>query len=64
MFIFKAPQGIIDSLEKIRRKFLRGGGDLKSKIHWVDWNKLIAPKNDGGLWVGTLKAQNFALLIK
>ncbi|XP_052622513.1 uncharacterized protein LOC128127842 [Lactuca sativa] len=62
--LFKAPQGIIDQLEKIRRNFMWGGGELKRKIHWIDWSKVIAPIADGGLDISTLKAQNLALLIK
>lgn len=64
MSLFKVPQGILDSLEKIRRKFLWGGGGDKNKIHWVDWRKITAPIGDGGLGLGSLKAQNLALLIK
>ena len=63
--LFKAPQGILDSLEKIRRRFLWGGTDVKKKkIHWVDWTNVVADKKEGGLGVGTLKAQNVALLTK
>ncbi|KAL7587442.1 hypothetical protein Lser_V15G40495 [Lactuca serriola] len=43
MSLFKDPQGIIDQLDKIRRRFLLG---------------------EGGLGVGSLLAQNIALLIK
>lgn len=64
MSLFKAPQGTIDILEKIRRKFLWGGGEDRNKIHWVNWTKIIAPIADGGLGIGTLKAQNLSLLIK
>lgn len=64
MSLFKAPQGIIDTLEKLRRSFLWGGIGGKAKIHWVDWSKIVAEKKDGGLGVGTLKAQNIALLTK
>ncbi|KAL7597976.1 hypothetical protein Lser_V15G26000 [Lactuca serriola] len=59
-----APNGIIDELEKIRRRFLWSGKDSNSKIHWVSWCKIVASKKDGGLGVGTLKAQNLALLTK
>lgn len=65
MSLFKAPQGvIIDTLEKIRRKFLWGIDDVKSKIHWVDWSRIIASKNDGGLGVRTLKDQNIVIITK
>jgi len=64
MSLFKVPQGVLDELEKTRRRFLWGGSDLKSKIHWVDWGKVCAPISDGGLGVGSLKSQNLALLLK
>nr|KAJ0222973.1 hypothetical protein LSAT_V11C200055230 [Lactuca sativa] len=61
MSLFKAPQGILDLLEKLRRRFLWGGGQEKNKLHWVDWSK---KKKVGGLGVGSLKAQNISLLTK
>ncbi|KAL7614622.1 hypothetical protein Lser_V15G08580 [Lactuca serriola] len=64
MSLFKAPLRIIDQIEKIRRRFLWGGSELKRIIHLVDWNKVIAPKSDGGLGVGSIFAQNTALLFK
>nr|KAJ0187352.1 hypothetical protein LSAT_V11C900498480 [Lactuca sativa] len=57
--LFKAPQGVLKSLEKIRRLFLQ-----KLKIHLVDWKKVIAAKKDDGLGMGTLKTQSIALLMK
>ena len=36
----------------------------KSKIHWVDWQKMTSPKTVGGLGIGSLKAANTALLVK
>lgn len=62
--LFKAPSGIIEDLEKLRRRFLWGGDDSKRKIHWVSWSKVVASKKDGGLGVGSLKAHNLALLAK
>lgn len=62
--LLKAPEGILDSLDKIRRRFLWGGTGDKSKIHWVEWSKAVADKKAGGLGVGLLKAQNLALLLK
>lgn len=34
--IFKAPSGVIDSLEKIRRMFLWGGNESNNKICWIN----------------------------
>lgn len=65
MLFFKSPQGTIDEFEKIKQSFLWGGdGDLKKKIHWVDWSRVIAPKSVGGLGVGTILTQNTTLLKK
>ena len=62
--LFKAPQGVLDVLERIRRKILWCSTDEKRKRHWVDWSNGVADKKVGGLGVGTLKAQNIALLTK
>lgn len=62
--LFRAPVGIIDVLEKYRRKFLWGGSDEGKKIHWVSWDRVIASKSDGGLGIGSIASQNSALLFK
>nr|KAJ0188028.1 hypothetical protein LSAT_V11C900480580 [Lactuca sativa] len=40
--IFKAHISVIESLEKICRRFLWGGTDKKRKILWVAWPKVLA----------------------
>lgn len=62
--LFKAPLGVVEELEKIRRTFLWGGCDDRKRIHWVSWEKVIAAKGDGGVGVGSIKALNIGLLIK
>lgn len=62
--LFKASYGIFKKLERIRRKFLWSSDGDKSKIHWVSWQTVIAPKCRGGLRVGSLKIQNHTLLAK
>ncbi|KAL4576975.1 hypothetical protein LXL04_013076 [Taraxacum kok-saghyz] len=62
--IFVAPVGVINSIEKIRRRFLWGGSADKSKISWVAWDKVAAPKEAGGLGLGSLKAFNLSLIVK
>ena len=37
---------------------------MNRKIHWVAWNKLVLPKNKGGLGVGCLRVINIALMAK
>ncbi|KAL4584021.1 hypothetical protein LXL04_008611 [Taraxacum kok-saghyz] len=58
------PQGVLDTLEKIRRRFLWGGTDEKKKIHWVSWDKVIAPKDKGGLGVGSIYSLNIGLIVE
>nr|KAJ0204712.1 hypothetical protein LSAT_V11C500243130 [Lactuca sativa] len=52
--LFKAPECIIAELEKLCRRFLWGGDDTKSKIHWIAWANVVVDKSKGGLGVDTL----------
>jgi len=61
--IFAAPVGVVESLEKIRRKFVWGGSRTSSAINWVAWERIMAPKSVGGLGLG-IRALNLALLCK
>ncbi|KAL7607598.1 hypothetical protein Lser_V15G19622 [Lactuca serriola] len=62
--LFKAPTGVLEELEKIRKSFLWGGCDEKKKIHWVSWDKVLTAKCNGGLGLGSIKALNIGLLVK
>ncbi|GJR51854.1 RNA-directed DNA polymerase, eukaryota [Tanacetum coccineum] len=62
--LFKAPSGILKTLESIRRNFFNGLDGSSKKISWVNWNKVIAPKDKGGLGVSSLYALNRSLLFK
>lgn len=64
LYLFNAPHGILDTLERMRMRFLWGGTDMKNKIHWVKWAKVVADKKESGLGVGALKAQNVTILTK
>ena len=61
---FKAPTGIISSIESIFLKKYWGGGEDIRKIAWVDWNSVCLPKEEGGLGVRRLREFNVALLGK
>ena len=41
-----------------------GGTTDKRKMHWVSWGKVIAPKDKGGLGVGSIYALNIGLIVK
>ncbi|KAI3720995.1 hypothetical protein L2E82_31996 [Cichorium intybus] len=62
--LFKAPEGILEELEKKRRRFIWGGNEDKRKICWVSWKKVIGDKSKNGLGLGSLRALNLSLLVK
>lgn len=62
--IFKAPKGVIHTVESLFKQFLWGGGECKNKIHWVAWREVCKEKEDGGLGIKNLRAFNLALLGK
>lgn len=64
MSLFRAPKRVVESLEKIRRRFLWGGSEGNRKINWVSWEKVTSPKEHGGLGIGSIRSLNIALLIK
>jgi len=61
---FKAPPGIISSIESLLNKFFWGGSEDSRKITWIGWNTLCSKKEHGGLGVRKLKEFNIALLGK
>ncbi|KAJ0575244.1 putative RNA-directed DNA polymerase [Helianthus annuus] len=62
--LFNAPLHVIKYLEKVRRKFLWGGCLDKNKMSWVPWFKVVAPKEHGGLGIGSLASMNKAMMVK
>ncbi|GJT45441.1 RNA-directed DNA polymerase, eukaryota [Tanacetum coccineum] len=64
MSLFKVPSGILHKLESIRKHFFNGHEVSSRKISWVNWNKVISPKEKGGLGVSSLYALNRGLLFK
>ncbi|GKE47580.1 RNA-directed DNA polymerase, eukaryota, reverse transcriptase zinc-binding domain protein [Tanacetum coccineum] len=64
--IFKAPESILNTLERLRARFFERGGGGGDKDHtnmaWVKWDIILASLDQGGLGVGSLKAFNIALL--
>ncbi|GKA89741.1 putative RNA-directed DNA polymerase, eukaryota, reverse transcriptase zinc-binding domain protein [Tanacetum coccineum] len=62
--IFKVPQSILKSLERIRAAFFWGGSQYTKKIAWVKWFNVISSFDKGELGIGSLKSFNLALLQK
>ncbi|GAU10944.1 hypothetical protein TSUD_112380 [Trifolium subterraneum] len=61
---FKAPSGIISTLESIFCHFFWGGSGANNKISWVKWESICSPRENGGLGVRRVKDFNYALLGK
>jgi hypothetical protein len=61
---FKAPAGIISSIESIFKRFFWGGGEGNRKIAWINWDTICLPKAEGGLGVRRMGAFNISLLGK
>jgi len=61
---FKAPSGIISSIESLLNNFFWGGSEDNRKITWLSWQTVCLNKEYGGLWVRKLKEFNLALLGK
>ena len=64
MSLFRIPRIVRLRLEKIRRDFLWGGGNLDHKSHLVNWDTVCSSKVGGGLGVRRLDYLNKALLGK
>lgn len=62
--IYRAPEKVLEELERIRMRFFWGADVGKKKMTWIAWKKTLASKEKGGLGIGSLKGQNMALLGK
>ena len=58
------PMHLCEKLDKINRDFLWGSTRDKKKLHLVGWNKIIQPKEEGGLGIQAVRAKSVALLAK
>jgi hypothetical protein len=45
---FKAPSGIISSLDSIFSNFFWGGGEDVRKISWIKWDNICLQTENGG----------------
>ena len=58
------PGRILDGIDRVNRNFLWGSSEYTRKIHWVGWQKVTKPKDEGGLGLQEAKGRNTALLAK
>jgi hypothetical protein len=49
MGIFKLPFGLLDELTKLIRDFWWGAENGKRKTHWISWDSMWRPKDEGGM---------------
>lgn len=66
--LFRAPKLVTKQLEWIRRDFfckkIDESGCTGKKLHSIGWNKIILPKELGGLGLTDLNLNNIALMSK
>ncbi|MCH79613.1 cysteine-rich receptor-like protein kinase, partial [Trifolium medium] len=61
---FKAPPGIISSIEALLNNFFWGGSEDHRKVSWIRWKNVCLGNEYGGLGVRHLREFNVALLGK
>ncbi len=64
MSCFKFPAGFCAELSGMATRFWWGQRREERKIHWLNKNKLMKPKNEGGIGFRDLQLFNKALLAR
>ncbi|KAL4271167.1 hypothetical protein GQ457_13G010790 [Hibiscus cannabinus] len=64
MSLFRMSSGVCNRITGMVSNFLWGGSVDKRKIHWVKWEMLCRPVQDGGLGFTNFGTQNRCLLGK
>jgi hypothetical protein len=65
MSVFQLPNTLLDSIEKMMNSFWWGHGKTSQRgIHWMNWEKLSAPKIHRGMGFKDLSAFNLSMLGK
>ena len=64
MYGFMLPEGLCYEIDSMIGTFWWGQNEDKSKIHWVNWDKLCKPKSMCGLVFRSLVAFNKAMMAR
>jgi hypothetical protein len=64
MGIFKLPFGLLDELTKMIWDFWWGAENGKRKTHWISWDIMMRPKDQGGVGFKDMRLFNQALLAR
>ncbi|OMO55679.1 reverse transcriptase [Corchorus capsularis] len=64
MMCFKFPKKVCADINSMVANFWWGQQDNEKRIHWVSWEKMTLPKEEGGMGFKELEAFNRALLAK
>ena len=64
MSVFRLPASTCDELTQMIRSYWWGSENGKRRTHWIAWEKLLRPKNQGGLGFRDMRLFNQALLAR
>jgi len=62
MQYFLLPKKICYAIDNIQRDFLWGSSTHKKKLHYVTWENVTSPKDNGGLGLQSAETKNNVLL--
>lgn len=64
MSCFKIPDGVLHKIRSAIIRFWWGQKEEEKRIHWLRWEQLCRPKDEGGLGLRDLGAFNKALFAR
>ena len=64
MACFDLTKGLCDDIAKMICKYWLSQQDNKNKAHWVSWEKMMKPKEEGGLGFQDIYEFNLAMLTR
>ena len=64
MGVFKLPAGLCDDLTRLVQNYWWGAENGKRRTHWMAWDRMVRPKNQGGIGFRDMRLFNQALLAR